>query len=290
VLPSRLRFEPVNRPTHRMLHLRVGRHGAVRSRDLQLKRPRITTSAPVHHAVTTGVDGHVRQVVGERASRSSRKRSQQVDAPQATRMRLRTPRDPSVAILSSCTHRRGWTASWSLQGDPSMTSPDTSSGRRRASTRPSRPPRLCPTMVTGAAVRSTISSSRAPRCTAIDSEHARLQAIVESHTSYPDASRCCLSRRSQRSPANRPGINSTGRPPAGVRAGSQLPAILRAALIVGTISHHIGGRQRRGRRAQTFVVLTVAFDTRSPGARQTAIKPALGRGFPASQAVPLRHA
>ena len=54
------------------------------------------------------------------------------------------PSDPSRLTASTCSRTSGWTASGSTCGEPSVTRPQTRSGRRTASTLAMLPPRLCP--------------------------------------------------------------------------------------------------------------------------------------------------
>ena len=67
---------------------------------------------------------------------------------------------PSAPTSPTCSSTSGCTRSMPTVGAPSVTMPDTRSGRRAATTRASTPPRLWPMIATRWPVRAASASSR----------------------------------------------------------------------------------------------------------------------------------
>ena len=81
---------------------------------------------------------------------------------------------PSALTRPTWASTSGWTSSWETVGEPSVTMPSTSSGRRAASAFANTPPRLWPMTITRSSWRSAMCSSRASSRRHASSEQSKL--------------------------------------------------------------------------------------------------------------------
>ena len=187
-----------------------------------------------------------RRPAGSGAASAVQKSAQHSPSRQERLKRPGAPSEPSRPTVSTCRRTSGWTASGSSCGEPSVTSPQTRSGRRAASTLARPPPRLWP-----------ITTARLP-CSATTLLEALLEPLEPRRPSRRRWRACppwrCGSRpaaaswpsgASEPSPARKPGISSTGRPrpsssPSPRRTGSRSSA---AASSPKRASRQSGGRR-----------------------------------------------
>ena len=107
---------------------------------------RVEARAPVDHAVALRVDRHERDAARERPARGRPRTFEQQSPSRHERLNSPgAPSEPSRLTASTWSRTSGCTASGSICGAPSATTPDTRSGRRFASTLAIVPPRLWPT-------------------------------------------------------------------------------------------------------------------------------------------------
>ena len=84
---------------------------------------------------------------------------------------------PSADTRPTCASTNGCTLSWDTVGEPSVTMPETRSGRLTASARANTPPRLWPTIATFWPACSAKPSSRASSRAHASSEQATFERI-----------------------------------------------------------------------------------------------------------------
>ncbi len=192
--------------------LRVNRHAAVARVDLDQLRVGIQARAPVDDPVAARVHRDGLDARPPAARRGPlRKPAQHSPSLQLVENTPGIPRSPSRATSRTVRSTCAETARPSHTGEPSITSPHTSSGSRTASARASAPPRLWP-----------ISTTRSPQSSREPLELV-LQALRRSRSAQPTLTRMPLIAtrwprrrsqpritRSELSPAMKPGISITG--------------------------------------------------------------------------------
>ena len=132
----------------RRVGLGVDRHPDVAGVDLHVLGRGVQAGTPVHDAVRARVDGHKADRAGNGRSTARRTSAQHSPSRQSRLNRPGAPRLPRAPTTCTWKRAKGWMANGSTSGEPIATTPETRSGRRAASERPSVPPWLWPMIAT----------------------------------------------------------------------------------------------------------------------------------------------